>query len=330
MIIDTTANIRNKLYNKQQLNALEAKQLLFDIVSGKYNDSQIASFIAVYLIRPIYAEELTGFRNAMIELCLKINFSDYTVTDIVGTGGDNKNTINISTLSSLVVAATGIKIVKHGNYGVSSVSGSSNILESLGYTFTSDESRLKKQLDETNFCFLHAPLFHPAMKKVAGIRRDLAVRTFFNLLGPLINPCNPQNILLGVYNLETARLYNYALQSTNINYAIVHSYDGYDEISLTSTYKIITRNREEVKIPTLPISPDSLSAGNSIETAKKIFLNILMGEGTAEQNKVIATNAALALTLNKPKINFVEACQICLEALVSKKVYQLFKKLTYI
>ena len=220
--------ILNNLYEHKTLSKDIAKEVLVNIASAKYNSSQVASFMSVYLMRPITVEELSGFREAMLELCLKIEFDTNETIDIVGTGGDGKDTFNISTLSCFVAAGAGIKVTKHGNYGVSSVSGSSNVLEAIGYKFTNDKILLQKQLDEAGLCFMHAPLFHPAMKNVAPIRKELGVRTFFNMLGPIVNPCFPKYQLLGVYNLEMARLYNYLLQKTASEYTIVHSLDGYD------------------------------------------------------------------------------------------------------
>src|ERR1051325_3662660 len=241
--------VLHDLFDHRSLSFEKAKEVLVNIASARYNPSQVAAFMSVYLMRPITVEELSGFREAMLELCLRTEFDTHETIDIVGTGGDGKNTFNISTLACFVVAGAGIKVTKHGNYGVSSVSGSSNVLEKLGYKFTSDKGILQSQLDRAGLCFLHAPLFHPAMKSVAPIRKELGVRTFFNMLGPVVNPAFPKYQLLGVYDLEMARLYNYLLQQTGNEYAIVHSYDGYDEISLTGTYKVIGRKGEKVMEP---------------------------------------------------------------------------------
>ena len=241
--------ILNNLFEHKTLSQSEAKEVLFNIAAEKYNASQVSAFMSVYLMRSITVEELSGFRDAMLDLCLKTEFASNESIDIVGTGGDGKDTFNISTLACFVVAGAGIKVTKHGNYGVSSISGSSNVLEAIGYKFTNDKSVLEKQLERSGICFLHAPLFHPAMKSVAPIRKELGVRTFFNMLGPVVNPCFPKYQLLGVYNLEMARLYNYLLQNTKTEYAIVHSLDGYDEVSLTSDYKLITKNKEQIISP---------------------------------------------------------------------------------
>lgn len=300
-------NILNKLFEQQRLTKSEAKEVLMQIAVEKYNSSQLASFLTVFMMRPISVDELSGFREALLELAIKIDLSDFNTIDLCGTGGDGKNTFNISTLTSFIVAGTGNKVAKHGNYGVSSVSGSSNMLEYLGYKFTNDEETLKRQISEANICFLHAPLFHPAMKAVGPARKELGLKTFFNMLGPLVNPSNPQNQMVGVFNLEVARIYNYLLQEKSKNYGIVYSLDGYDEISLTSSFKLFTKGNEQI------ISPEELGlkrlkqseifGGDSVEEAAKIFISILDGEGTKAQNNAVLTNAAFALKIldkNKP------------------------------
>ena len=238
--------ILQRLTSHLTLEREEARNILIRIASGEYNNSQVSSFLTVYMMRMITVHELAGFRDALLDLCLATDLSEFETIDLCGTGGDGKNTFNISTLSSFVVAGAGGKVAKHGNYGVSSACGSSNVMEYLGYKFTNNRDSLKNQLDKANICFLHAPLFHPAMKTVAPIRRELSVKTFFNLLGPMVNPSSPKNQLVGVWNLETARLYNYIYQQTDKNYTILYSLDGYDEISLTSEYKMITNLEEEL------------------------------------------------------------------------------------
>ncbi len=291
--------ILNKLFEHQTLTQQEAKQVLVDIAAEKYNAAHMAAFMTVFMMRSITVAELTGFREALLELAVRMNFSDFNTIDLCGTGGDGKNTFNISTLTSFVVAGTGNKVAKHGNYSVSSASGSSNMLEHLGYTFTNNEAVLKKQLDKANICFLHAPLFHPAMKAVGPVRRELGLKTFFNMLGPLVNPSQPQNQLVGVFNLEVARTYNYLLQGTSLNYGVLYALDGYDEISLTSPFKLFTKEGEQTVHPTdlgLPtIQPSEIFGGNSVPEAAEIFVRVLNGEGTEAQNNVVLTNAAFAL-----------------------------------
>ncbi len=319
------------LFEHKTFDRTSAKEVLINISKGIYNDSEIASFTTVYLMRSITIDELQGFRDALMELCVPINFSQYQVLDIVGTGGDGKNTFNISTLSSFIVAGTGNKVAKHGNYGASSISGSSNVMEQLGYSFTKDNGILKKQLDEANICFLHAPLFHPALKIVGPIRKNLGVRTFFNMLGPLVNPAIPDYQLVGVFNLEMARIYNYLLQQTGKSFTIIHSLDGYDEISLTNDTKVITNKGEKIFTPQQlgkrSVSPGDIHGGNSIEEAAAIFLKILKGEGTWSQNAVVIANAAMALQCFEKYKNYDECYSIAVESLESGRALQSLHKL---
>ena len=234
------------LFEYKTLSRERAKEILVNMSRGQYNESEMSAFITVFLMRSITIEELQGFSDALLELCIKVDLGGYQVMDIVGTGGDGKNTFNISTLSCFIVAGAGQKVAKHGNYGATSISGASNVMEQLGYTFKNDNDRLKKELDVANICFLHAPLFHPALKIVGPIRKNLGVRTFFNMLGPMVNPASPAYQLVGVYNLEMARIYNYLLQQTGKVFTIIHSLDGYDEISLTGDVKVITNAGEKI------------------------------------------------------------------------------------
>ena len=323
--------ILNKLFEQQRLTKAEAKAILIEIAAEKFNNSQIASFLTVFLMRPISVDELAGFREALLELSVKINLSDFNTIDLCGTGGDGKDTFNISTLTSFIVAGTGNKVAKHGNYSSSSVSGSSNMLEYLGYKFTNDEAILKSQIDKANICFLHAPLFHPAMKAVGPTRKELGMKTFFNMLGPLVNPSSPQNQMVGVFNLEVARLYNYLLQDTAQNYGIVHSLDGYDEISLTSGFKLFTKDNEQI------ITPESLGlrrleqseifGGDSVKESAKIFVSILEGNGTEAQNNAVLANAAFALKTFDATKPFETAFEEAKESLLGLKAKESLNKL---
>ena len=323
--------ILNKLFEQQRLTKQEAKEVLFQIANEKYNTSQLASFLTVFMMRPISVNELAGFREALLELALKIDLSEFNTIDLCGTGGDGKNTFNISTLTSFIVAGTGNKVAKHGNYGVSSVSGSSNMLEYLGYKYTNSESILKSQLENANICFLHAPLFHPAMKAVGPVRKELGLKTFFNMLGPLVNPSNPQNQLVGVFNLEVARVYNYLLQETTKNYGIIYSIDGYDEISLTSAFKLFTKENEQLITPEnlglKRIQQSEIFGGNSVVEAAKIFISILDGNGTEAQNNAVLANAAFALKTIDNSKSFETAFEEAKESLVSLKAKECLSKL---
>ncbi|MGZ4057221.1 MAG: anthranilate phosphoribosyltransferase [Bacteroidia bacterium] len=321
----------NNLFEHRTLTSEEAKEVLVNIASERYNTSQVAAFMSVFLMRSITVQELSGFRDAMLDLCLKVKFDTNETIDIVGTGGDGKDTFNISTLSCFVAAGAGLKVTKHGNYGVSSVSGSSNVLEAIGYKFSNDPGVLQKQLDEAGICFMHAPLFHPAMKSVAPIRKELGVRTFFNMLGPIVNPCFPKYQLLGTYNLEMTRLYNYLLQATDSQYAIVHSFDGYDEISLTSDFKLISKTKEQIMQPTdlgfEKLNQDELLGGDTVDISAKLFMEILNGNGTKAQNNVVCANAAIAINCVHPKRSISECVLLAKESLESKKAFDVYKKL---
>ncbi|MFC4261737.1 anthranilate phosphoribosyltransferase [Ferruginibacter yonginensis] len=322
--------ILQQLFEHQPLTILQAKEVMLQIGKGVYTDAEIASFITVYLMRTISIAELIGFKEALLEMALPVYFND-AVIDIVGTGGDGKNTFNISTISSFVVAGTGVKVAKHGNYASTSVTGSSNVMEQLGYQFKSDTSVLQKELDTANITFLHAPVFHPALKVVSHIRKQMGVRTVFNMLGPLVNPAKPTYRLLGVYNAETARLYNYLMQQTQQHFAIVNSLDGYDEISLTTDTKVITPNGEKIytayELGKRTVAPDDITGGQSPADAAKIFLQILKGEGTWAQNAVVFANAAMAL-YSTDKFESYDACHaLAVDSLESGKALQSFKKL---
>src|SRR5688572_6789752 len=291
-------SILNELIEHRSLTKETAREVLVDLASGKYNPSQTTAFMTVYMMRSITVDELQGFRDAMLELCIRAEF-DQPVIDVCGTGGDSKNTFNISTLSSFVVAAAGQPVAKHGNYGVSSVSGSSNLLEYFGYKFTNDIDALKQSLDRANICFMHAPLFHPAMKNVAPIRKELGVKTFFNMLGPMVNPAFPQRQLVGVFSLELARQYGYLYQNTPKDFLILHSLDGYDEVSLTGSFKFFYNGGEKISDPKelgLPqLTYDDIRGGNTVEESAAIFMSVLQGKGTEAQNAAIVANAGMSL-----------------------------------
>ncbi len=319
------------LFEYKTFSRQEAYTILNKITTGEYNASQIAAFMTAYSMRSIRVEELEGFREAMYDLSLKINFDGYKLIDLCGTGGDGKNTFNISTLASFVVAGAGYPVAKHGNYGVSSGCGSSNVMEYLGYSFTNDQDRLKKQLETANICFLHAPLFHPAMKTVAPIRRELGVKTFFNMLGPLSNPADPAYQLIGVFSLELARLYGYLLQKTNKRYTVVHALDGYDEVSLTGNFKTIDNDGEHFyqleQLGLNTVLPSAIRGGDSVQQAAAIFSAIIQGEGTRIQNEVVLTNAALAIRTVHPEKSFQSCFEEARESLMNKKALKSFKNL---
>jgi len=322
--------ILTELIEHRSLSKETAKQVLMDIASARYNASQTASFMTVYMMRSITIDELQGFRDAMLELCIPVDI-DAPVMDVCGTGGDSKNTFNISTLSSFVVAAAGQPVAKHGNYGVSSVSGSSNVLEFFGYKFTNDVEELKRSVDRANICFMHAPLFHPAMKNVAPIRKELGVKTFFNMLGPMVNPAFPTRQLVGVFSLELARQYGYLYQQTKKDFVILHSLDGYDEISLTSPFKYFYNGGEVLAEPGdlnfKSLNQIDLKGGDTVEESAKIFMKILEGNGTVEQNSAVIANAGMAIYCGHQKEGLQSALARAKEALESRKALESFKKL---
>jgi anthranilate phosphoribosyltransferase len=322
--------ILNELIEHRSLSKETAKQVLVDLAQGKFNPSQTTAFMTVYMMRSVTVDELQGFRDAMLELCIPAHF-DQPVMDVCGTGGDGKNTFNMSTLSSFVVAGAGQPVAKHGNYGVSSACGSSNLLEYFGYKFTNNIDELKRSLDRANICFMHAPLFHPAMKNVAPIRKELGVKTFFNMLGPMVNPSFPTRQLVGVFSLELARQYGYLYQNTNKDFVILHSLGGYDEISLTGPFKYFFNGGERIAEPAdLGLSQlkyDDIKGGNAVEESATIFMNVLNNKGTHEQNAAIIANAGMALFCGHQSEGIEKAMERASESLKSGKALLAFKKL---
>ncbi|MFM1879402.1 MAG: hypothetical protein RLZZ241_2268 [Bacteroidota bacterium] len=323
-------DILNKLIEHQLLSRNEARDAMIEMASGKHNTSQISAVLTVFMMRSIATEELEGFRDALLELCLPIDLGNAETIDLCGTGGDGKNTFNISTLASFVTAAAGVPVSKHGNYGVSSHCGSSNVLEYLGIRFSNDTDFLKRCLDEAGVCILHAPLFHPAMKYVAPVRRELGVKTFFNMLGPMVNPANPKHQMVGVFNLELARMYGYLYQNTNRNYSILHALDGYDEVSLTGSVKWIGNKTEKVLEPSdfgmQELTTQDIHGGETIEQAASIFSKVLEGQGSLAQQQVVCANAALAIATAK-QIPLLEAVTQAQTALESGQALKAFRKL---
>jgi anthranilate phosphoribosyltransferase len=323
--------ILNHLFENKTFSRAEAQKILTSIALGEFNSSQIAAFITAYGMRNITVEELQGFRDAMLELCLKVDFSNFELVDLCGTGGDGKDTFNISTLASFVVAGCGYQVAKHGNYGVSSGCGSSNVMEFLGYTFTDNEDELKRSLDRANICFLHAPLFNSAMKTVAPIRKELGVKTFFNMLGPMCNPAKPKNQMVGVFSLELARIYAYLYQQTDKNYTIVHAVDGFDEVSLTCDFKTFSKRGEAlVKISDLGfelLQENQIQGGDTIESSAKVFTSVLNGEATDAQTNVVLVNAALAIQTIKQNASFADCYYEAEVSLLSRKALDSFKAL---
>ena len=322
--------ILNRLTQYETLTEKESRDIIIDISEGKLNTSEISSFLTIFMIRNITIEELNEFRKALIELSLKIDLNEFDPIDLCGTGGDEKDTFNISTLASFVTAGSGVKVAKHGNYGVSSSCGSSNVLEYLNLKFNNDSDKIRKAVDKANICFLHAPLFHPAMKNVAPVRKELGLKTFFNMLGPMVNPSMPKKQVVGVYNLELARIYNYLYQTTDINYNIIHSIDGYDEISLTKGTKVYSRESEFIldskDFSLKDIDSKNIRGGKDIESSSKIFMDVLNGEASNDQENVVCANASLAIAISKD-ISIIEAFDKAKESIKTKNALKCFNEL---
>ncbi len=323
-------NLLYKMFEHKNLSRGEACDVLLNIADGKYNDCQLSAFMSVFLMRSITIDELMGFRDALLERRLPVDFGNVKSIDIVGTGGDGKNTFNISTATCFVVAGTGRKVVKHGNYGASSISGASNVLEQHGVVFSSDKDKLQKSLDESGVCYLHAPFFSPALKSVGPVRKAIAVRTFFNILGPLVNPMLPKHQLLGVYNLKLMRLYNYIAQNEGMSCTIVHSLDGYDEISLTSEFKVTSIEGERLYTPEMLGFPRAkqgdLYGGDSVQEAATIFDNILADKATESQKNCVVANAAFAIHTLDPEVSIAEARRQAEESIASGKALDHFRR----
>jgi anthranilate phosphoribosyltransferase len=323
-------NLLNHLLNQQTLSYDIAKETLLQIGRGEHNAAQIASFLTIFSLRGITVEELQGFRDAMIELCLSVDLQEFEAMDVCGTGGDGKDTFNISTLSAFVVAGAGQRVAKHGNHGVSSAVGSSTVLEYLGYQFTNDHDKLRRQLDTAGVCYLHAPLFHPAMKHVAPIRKELGIRTFFNMLGPLTNPARPKKQMVGVFNLDLMRLYAYLYQQSDHRFLIVHALDGYDEVSLTGDFKIITPLQEQILSPNQlglgTFAAHQLHGGDTLAESARIFENVLNNQATLAQTEAVLANSALALHAANPSLALLDAVAAACESLESKRALACFTK----
>lgn len=323
--------ILSYLFGYHQLSSSQAEEILMEIAEGKFTTSEIASFLTVFNMRNISIEELDGFRNALLKMCIPVDLSDYNTIDLCGTGGDGKDTFNISTLTAFVVAGAGYKVAKHGNYGASSSCGSSNVMEYLGYQFHNNEKDLQRELDKVGITFLHAPLFNPAMKHVAPVRKALGLKTFFNMLGPLVNPSQPKNQMVGVFNLELARMYQYLFQQSDKNYTIVHTLEGYDEISLTGPFKLIQNKKEQIIEPTTlgfkKVMATELASSGDIKGTANMFLEVLKGEAPQAKMEVVLCNAAFAIQTMDTGLSFEDALEKAKESLLGGKALKVFKML---
>lgn len=325
-------DILHYLYSYQTLTKEQAKEILQNIREQKYNHIQIASFLTVFSMRSITIDEMNGFVEALQEHCIPVNLQGYQTIDMCGTGGDGKNTFNISTIASFIVAGAGVAVAKHGNYGVSSGCGSSNLMEALGYTFSTDSAKLQHDIENAGMCYMHAPLFHPTMKEVAPIRKDLKVRTFFNMAGPLVNPAKPYSQSVGVFNLEVGRIYKYLFQKNNKQFIIVHGLDGYDEISLTGEVKLMANDFEKIVTPKdfgcTQTTTAQIDGGNSVDDALKICMNILTNNCTLAQKEVVLANAAIGIKSLRTELSIEECMNQARESLERGNALNVVKKLT--
>lgn len=325
-------NILKDILQGRRLSKAEASHLLRDIAAPNFNDAQIVAILSAFCMRQPNLEEIEGFQDALYQLCIKVDLGNHETLDLCGTGGDGKDTFNISTLASLVVAGCGVKVVKHGNYSASSTSGSSNVLEELGVAFRSRQEELLRDLESAGICFLHAPLFHPALKVLAPLRKEVGIRTFFNILGPLTNPASPAKQFTGVASPELARLYTYFFQRKGKGYSVVHSLDGYDEISLTGPFKVHAQGEESLFEPEdlgfKRVDPQALANGGSLKRAAEIFREILRGKGSEEQRAVVIANAGFALQCARPTLRREECFAMARGSLESGKALAVLKKLS--
>lgn len=323
--------ILNRLFEHDKLSRAEAKEVLMNIGAGVYNEVQITAFTTAFNMRPLTLEELQGFRDALLALCVKVDLQGMQTMDIVGTGGDNKNTFNISTLSCLVVAGAGYKVTKHGSYGVSSAVGSSDVLIQMGYPFSNEQDVLLRQLEKANICFLHAPLFHPALKSVVPVRKQLGTKTFFNIMGPLVNPVQPTHQMYGTFSLELLRSYQYIMEQSGRKFSIVYALDGYDEISLTGDIKWVSNHSEKLLNPQhfnlQKINGQDLHGGETPEDAATIFLSVLENKATISQRNVVLANAGLAIHTIHPEKSLNDCVAEALESIESGNALLTLKKL---
>lgn len=322
--------ILQRLIRHETLSKEEAASVLTAITEERYNNTQIASFITTFLMRSITPEELDGFRLALMNLCYTVDTRGMECIDVCGTGGDGKNTFNISTISAFVTAGAGYKVTKHGNKSVSSNCGSSDVLTSLGYQFSNDEDTLLQQLEKANFCYLHAPMFHPALKTVGGIRKELGLKTFFNMLGPLVNPASPSRQLVGVFSLSLMRLYHHIFDHLGHDHAIIHGLDGYDEISLTSATKVISSKKGTYQITPEEFGMSRIDAseifgGDTIEEAQEIFLRILENKASEAQKNVVIANSALAINCYKNDNDLSSSIEAARESIESGRAMDALK-----
>ena len=327
----TMKDILYRMLNHEELTREEMKNILVGITQSEYPNEQITALLTALQMRGVTVDELLGFRDGILETGVPVPLKCERYIDVVGTGGDRKNTFNISTTSCFVIAGAGYKVAKHGNYAATSTSGASNVIQHHGIKFTDDIDRLNRSLDECGIVYLHAQLFARAMKFVGPIRKALQFPTIFNLLGPLVNPSQPSCQLLGVANLDQMRLYNNVYQKIGIDYGIVNSIDGYDEISLTGPFKVTTKHYERIFRPEdlgfSLIKPEELVAGASEDEAAQIFDSVLENRCMPGQKQVVLANAAFGIQVLERGQKSIEECiEIARDSIDSGKALKTFRK----
>ena len=323
--------VLNKMLNHEELSRTETRDIIVGITKDEFPTEQITALLTGLQMRGVTVDELLGFRDGILATVVKAILDCDKYIDVVGTGGDRKNTFNISTTSCFVIAGAGYKVAKHGNYAATSVSGASNVIHHHGVKFTADIDKLNRSINEAGIVYLHAQLFASAMKFVGPIRKALQFPTVFNLLGPLVNPSQPKAQLLGVANLDQMRLYRQVYQKLGIDYGIVNSIDGYDEISLTGDFKVATNNYERVFSPAdlgfVPATPEELVGGANEDEAAEIFDAVLENRALPAQKNVVLANAAFGIQVMEKGRKSIEECvEIARESIDSGKALATFRK----
>lgn len=327
----TMKEILNRMLNHEELSREEMKEILVGITKSEFPQEQITALLTALQMRGVTVDELLGFRDGILETGVPVPLECDRYIDVVGTGGDRKNTFNISTTACFVIAGAGYKVAKHGNYSATSISGASNVIANHGIKFSDDIGQLNRSLNEAGIVYLHAQLFARAMKFVGPIRKALQFPTVFNLLGPIVNPSRPQCQLLGVATLDQMRLYRHVYEKIGIDYGIVNSMDGYDEISLTGDFKVTTNNYERIFHPQdlgFDIAkPEELVGGATEEEAKEIFDAVLENRALPAQKNIVLANAAFGIQVLERGLKDIDECiAIACEAIDSGRALATFRK----
>ena len=307
-----------RVLRQERLSREETKDILTGITRDAYPAEQITALLTAIQMRGVTVDELLGFRDGILETGVQAPLDCDRYIDVVGTGGDRKNTFNISTTACFVIAGAGYKVAKHGNYAATSVSGASNVIALHGVRFTSDLDTLNRSLHEAGIVYLHAQLFAKAMKHVAPIRKALQFPTVFNLLGPLVNPSHPKAQLLGVANLDQMRLYAQVYQRLGIDYG-------------TGDFKVSTNQYERVFSPAdlgMQVAlPEELQAGATEEEAAAIFDSVLNNTCLPAQKNIVVANAAFGIQVMERGQKSIDECiDIARESIDSGAALNAFRR----